>query len=110
MQENANAPADHDNDPVVIRAQQQIEHANAIIEQATLLMDNMKTLTNKLHIKEGSGRRYLERIKPTDKRLKEVEEEILKEYAAGGQAGKKPTIENKPTNPLLDKILKHDPI
>ncbi len=53
-----------------------IENSKNTIDQAEKMMVLMAGLRGKLNIKEGAGRRYLQRVKPNAASLHQVEQEI----------------------------------
>ena len=57
-----------------------IERNNSLIKDAKALIDDMSRLQKKLHIKHGSGKRYLMRAKPDKKLLARVEQRMHEEY------------------------------
>ncbi|WP_252180464.1 hypothetical protein [Endozoicomonas sp. 4G] len=62
------------------QSQKTLDESKSSILEAQNLMDKMATLRGKLNIKEGAGRRYLQRIKPDEASLKTAEKEIARQY------------------------------
>ena len=56
------------------------ENKKAILEAQTL-MDHMAALRARIHIRDGCGQRYLQKIKPSQTALQQAEKEIVNQYA-----------------------------
>ena len=61
--------------------EQAVEDGKEAIKIAQALMDNVSLLKKKLNIKEGAGRRYLQKLKPDTATLLQIEKEITNQYA-----------------------------
>ena len=80
-----------------------IENSKNTIAQAEKMMLLMASLRGKLNIKEGAGRRYLQRVKPDAASLHKVEQE-MEQYA--GKSGNTPESSKKRST-LSGAVLRH---
>ena len=82
-------------------AQKALDDSKKALLEALNLMDSMASLRSKLNLKKGAGRRYLEKIKPDLRQLKQAEAEILANYS-----GKAPKSNRKRQN-LMSALHRH---
>lgn len=82
--------------------QDAIDNSKAVILEAQSIMDKMLALRDKLHIKAGAGRRYLDKIKPDMAQLQKAEDEILSNYAGKNS----PTKTTKRKN-MMNALHRH---
>ena len=57
-------------------------------------MDKMAALRGRLHIRDGAGQRYLQKLKPEQSLLQQAEKQIMSEYA-GSASPSKPGSDKK---------------
>lgn len=62
-------------------AQKVLDESQTALFEAINLIEKMSTLRGKLNIKDGAGQRYLNKIRPDMRQLKQAESEILKNYS-----------------------------
>ncbi|WP_062269184.1 hypothetical protein [Endozoicomonas arenosclerae] len=86
------------------QSQQSLDESKCSILEAQNLMDKMAALRGKLNIKDGAGRRYLQRIKPDEATLKAAEKEIASQYT--GKGGN-PDQKKKKRKNLMNALHRH---
>lgn len=66
----------------------QLDLNEKTVNEALNMMDKMARLRGRVHLREGAGQRYLQKLKPEQGLLKQAEQEILSQYigATGGSA------------------------
>ena len=62
-------------------AEKTVEQGKSTIQDAQMLMAMMSALRGKLNIKDGAGRRFLQKIKPENTQLQQAEKEITSNYS-----------------------------
>lgn len=78
----------------------QIDLNESTIKEAHNMMDKMAALRSRLHIRDGAGQRYLQKLKPEHALLKQAEREIISQYAnASGSSA--------PTSGKKSKLLRN---
>ncbi|MRI34887.1 hypothetical protein EOPP23_18065 [Endozoicomonas sp. OPT23] len=80
-----------------------IENSKNTIAQAEKMMMLMAGLRGKLNIKEGAGRRYLQRVKPDAASLHQVEQE-MEQYTDKSTSSPK---SSKKRSALTGAVLRH---
>lgn len=85
-------------------SQQSLDDSKNAILEAENLMNKMAALRGKLNIKDGAGRRYLQKMKPNEASLQQAEKEILANYT--GKAPVSGTKSKKRKN-LMSAIARH---
>ncbi|WP_257276146.1 MULTISPECIES: hypothetical protein [unclassified Endozoicomonas] len=86
------------------RSQQSLDESKSCILEAQNLMDKMAALRGKLNIKEGAGRRYLQKIKPDEASLKTAEKEIANQYTGKSS---NPKQKKKRHKNLMNALHRH---
>lgn len=59
----------------------QLDSNKKLIQKALNLIEQMKALKAKLHLRDGAGQRYLQRIKPAQALLQQAEKEIISQFS-----------------------------
>ena len=86
------------------QSQQSLDESKSSILEAQNLMDKMAALRGKLNIKDGAGRRYLQRIKPDEASLRAAEKEITAQYVGNSS---NPDKKKKKHKNLMNALHRH---
>ncbi len=73
-----------------------LDESEKNIKEAQNALEKMSLLRNKIHLKDGTGQRYLKKVKPSQSQLKKAEKEIIAQYSG----------RNTSTDQLSDKKKK----
>ena len=80
--------------------EKQMDLNEKTIKEAQMMMDKMAALRGKLHIRDGAGQRYLQKLKPEQGVLQLAEKQIMSEYAS-------PETTIKPSSGKKSKLLRN---